>query len=271
MYYQIYVFLNTRSFQQLRLNTMHKLIALLATLLISQISYAQESELTEKINEAMASEIREESERDRDRNRRPAQTLEFFGLTTDMKVLELIPGGGWYTKLLAPTLREDGELHVAIGTTRVKEQLIQLQGMDKINVIEIDAEIESSDTPRLRTIGEFSFGEDGFDAVLTFRNMHNFDAAGRNSVNEAVFEALEPGGIYGVVDHTLRHMEPFSSENRRRADPVLMIKEIQAAGFEFVDYSDVHYRPDDELRFEVGRKSVTGNTDRFTLLFVKPK
>ena len=53
-------------------------------------------------------------------------------------------------------------------------------------------------------------------------------------------------------------------------DPVLAIREIQAAGFEFVDYSDLHYRPDDELRYEVGRRTVTGNTDRFTLLFRRP-
>jgi predicted methyltransferase len=65
-------------------------------------------------------------------------------------------------------------------------------------------------------------------------------------------------------------MEPMTNENRRRADVVQIIKEVLAAGFEFVDYSDIHFRPDDELRFEVGRKTVTGNTDRFTLLFTKP-
>ena len=65
-------------------------------------------------------------------------------------------------------------------------------------------------------------------------------------------------------------MEPMTSENRRRADPVQIIQELMDAGFEFVDFTDLHYRPDDELRFEVGRKTVTGNTDRFTLLFRKP-
>ena len=66
-------------------------------------------------------------------------------------------------------------------------------------------------------------------------------------------------------------MQPFTAENRRRADPVVIIKEILDAGFEFVSYSDLHYRADDELRYEVGRKSVTGNTDRFTFLFKKPE
>ena len=73
-----------------------------------------------------------------------------------------------------------------------------------------------------------------------------------------------------MVDHTRRHMQADNYENWRRMDPVLAIKEIEAAGFEFVDYSDLHYRADDELVYEVGRKTVTGNTDRFTLLFRKP-
>ena len=106
--------------------------------------------------------------------------------------------------------------------------------------------------------------------ALTFRNMHNFTPEGRANINTAVFNALKSGGLYGVVDHSRRHMEPMTGENRRRTDVVQIMKEVLAAGFEFVDYSDVHYRPDDELRYEVGRKTVTGNTDRFTLLFKKP-
>ncbi len=106
--------------------------------------------------------------------------------------------------------------------------------------------------------------------VLTFRNVHNFDAESRDRLNRAVFDVLKPGGHYGVVDHTKRHMEPENPENRRRIDPVLVIKELLDIGFDFVGYSDLHYRPDDELRYEVGRRTVTGNTDRFTLLFRKP-
>ena len=65
-------------------------------------------------------------------------------------------------------------------------------------------------------------------------------------------------------------MEPENRENRRRIDPVMIIKEMLDVGFEFVGYSDLHYRADDELEYEVGRRSVTGNTDRFTPLFRKP-
>ena len=114
-------------------------------------------------------------------------------------------------------------------------------------------------------------GVQNADMVLTFRNYHNFAAEGRAAMNKAAFEALKSGGIYAVVDHTRRHMEADDNENRRRMDPVLAIKEIQAVGFELVDYAVLHFRPDDELRYEVGRKTVTGNTDRFTLKFRKPE
>ncbi len=75
----------------------------------------EENPLKSAVEAALEAEVRTEQERDRDRNRRPYQTLEFFGLKQDMKVLELFPGGGWYTKVLAPVLRDTGELHVAPG------------------------------------------------------------------------------------------------------------------------------------------------------------
>jgi len=231
-----------------------------------------ESALKTAVDTALASEIRTDAERERDRNRRPAQTLEFFGIEQDMKVLELFPGGGWYTKVLAPVLREKGEFHVALGTGRVKDRLVgKMEGLDKVNVLEVDAKFDRGELPGTNTISEFSFGEKGFDAALTFRNMHNFDAPSRKIINEQVYKSLKKGGVYGVVDHTRRHMEPHTLENRRRADPVEIIKELLDIGFEFDGFSDLHYRADDELRYEVGRKTVTGNSDRFTLLFRKPK
>lgn len=246
---------------------------LLPLLALSFAAQAQEtpSALETKIKTAMQSELRSDDEKLRDANRRPLETLSFLGIEPSMKVLELIPGGGWYTKLLAPTLRDEGSLSVAIGTTNVKERLLSQVGMDKIMVLEPEYEVSDGAQPRVRTINAFDLGDTGFDAVLTFRNMHNFDAAGRKNINDAVFKALKPGGVYGVVDHTRRHMEAHNNENRRRADPVQIIHEALESGFEFVDYSDIHFKADDELRYEVGRKTVTGNTDRFTLKFRKPE
>jgi|TARA_Y100000310_G_scaffold317937_1_gene371406 predicted methyltransferase len=213
----------------------------------------------EKIKEALAGEVRTEADTVRDRNRKPVATLKFFGLRDDMKVLELVPGGGWYTKVLAPVLEKDGELYLSIGAERLQGSLLKEPGFKKVKVLGADLR-----NPPLE------FGEKNFDMVLTFRNLHNFPADGRKNINAAVFQALKKGGLYGVVDHTRRHMERDAPFNGRRVDPVLVIKELEAEGFEFVDFSNLHYRPDDELRYEVGVRSVTGNTDRFTMLFRKP-
>ena len=238
------------------------------TLAVALAGTATSGEIDAKVLAALAADIRAEAEVARDANRKPLATLQFFGLKDDMQVLELVPGGGWYTKVLAPVLAENGRLAVSIATQGTAA-IIEAQGWD-VEVIETGnfAPVEGS---RLYKITDLDFGEGVFDMALTFRNLHNFNEVGRNAINAAVFRALKPGGSYGVVDHTRRHMQEDSYENWRRMDPVLAIKEIQAAGFEFVDYSDLHYRADDELVYEVGRKTVTGNTDRFTLLFRKPE
>lgn len=227
-------------------------------------------EIEDKVNAALAAEARPEADRERDRNRRPLETLEFFRLQDDMRVLELIPGGGWYTRILAPVLADDGKLYVAMGTGRVQETLLTEPGFENVEVIETTANVRREPGARFYTADEFDLDVADIDLALTFRNVHNFDAEGRARMHRAVFAALRSGGLYGVVDHTRRHMEDETPENRRRIDPVLVIKEALAAGFEFVDYTDLHYRADDELEYEVGRRSVSGNTDRFTFLFRKP-
>ena len=223
-----------------------------------------------KVEAALAAESRPEADVVRDRNRRPLQTLQFFGLEDDMTVIELLPGGGWYTRVLAPVLAENGKLYVALGTNRVRDTVLKEPGFEKVEVLETSANIHRPAGSRFYALEPFEFGVSGVDMVLTFRNVHNFGPEHRAIMNQQVFDALRSGGLYGVVDHTARHMEPPNNENRRRADPVMIIKELLDIGFEFVDYSDLHYRADDELEYEVGRRSVSGNTDRFTLLFRKP-
>ncbi len=228
--------------------------------------------LGEKIEAAMKSDIRTAEEKERDVERRPRQTLEFLGLRDDMRVVELVPSGGWYTKILAQVLAEKGELYAAIGTARQIEPMVkQVPAMAKVKIAQTDAKMTPAGGPMGRfDLPPFSLGVNDADLVLTFRNLHNFTATGRANLHQGVFKALKRGGLYGVLDHTRRHNEPDNSENWRRMDPVLVIKEIQAAGFVLVDYSKLHFKPDDELRYEVGRKTVTGNTDRFTMLFRKP-
>ena len=226
-------------------------------------------ELEDKVNAALQSDARTDAEKARDANRKPLETLQFFGLRDDMRVVELVPGGGWYTKILGPVLRENGQLYVALGAGRVGGMLDQ-PVFEGVEMIDTNTNFERTQPFGLNNLDNVDLDVRDIDLVVTFRNLHNFTPEARAMINREVFAALKSGGLYGVIDHTARHMEAMTRENRRRMDPVLAIKEALDAGFELVDYSDLHYRPDDELRYEVGRRTVTGNTDRFTLLFRKP-
>ena len=242
------------------------LICIVSVLLSSQLMAADSAATRKKIEQALTGSIRDAAETARDANRKPGEVLEFFGLEDDMKVLEISPATGYWSKLVGPTLCENGgELIFSVGVSDdFKNEVMSLDGLECSSAINNDI--------TLRNLPEFSFDDSQFDMVLTFWNLHNPSVEGRKNLNEAAFSALKSGGIYGVVDHTRRHLEPTSREaqNGRRLDPVLIIKEMIDVGFEFVDFSPMHYHPEDNLSQEVGTPGVRGNTDRFTMSFRKP-
>jgi predicted methyltransferase len=245
-----------------------------ALLLITSVGFSQPANPTpfqQRVIEAMQGEIRTDADRARDANRMPAEVLEFFRMREDMRVIEVLPAGGWYTKILGPVLKENGKLYVTHPPGFYADAfaaVADLPGLEEVEVIDWGAAGDGNGGP---------FGPSGrwdvepVDLVLTFRNYHNFSPADRMTVNRSTFDALKPGGYYGIVDHTRRHMEPGSRENGRRVDPVLTILEVQQAGFVLVDFSDLLARPADELTLEVGNPEVSGATDRYTLLFQKPE
>jgi predicted methyltransferase len=255
------------------MRTIRLIFSTLCLCLLTQQATAQfgppPTPLQQAVQSAMQSDIRTEAERLRDQNRQPAQVLDFFRLEDDMKVIEILPFSGWYSKLLAPVLYDSGKLYVVHPPgfyADAFQPVLELDGMDRVEVIDWNA--PAGGTGFFGASGEWDV--EPVDMVLTFRNYHNFSVEDRAAVDKSVYDALKPGGLYGVIDHTRRHMEPSNSENGRRVDPVAAVLEIQQAGFTLVDYSDVLSRSDDELRYEVGKRTVTGNTDRFTLLFMKP-
>ena len=247
------------------------LVGVLAPAAASFAQSAVDSEVARRIRDAMASGIRTEADTARDANRKPLETLLFFGLEEDMTVLELVPAGGWFTKILGPVLKDDGKLYVALGPLDGLRDLTQQhESLSEVEVLDTASDITFRPAPGAAAPTDKSFGVTNVDLVLTFRNLHNYTPEMRALVNDAVFDALRPGGIYGVLDHTRRHMEPNMRDNGRRVDPVQMIKEIQAAGFVFEDYSTIHYSPADALALEVGDPEVTNQTDRLTFRFRKP-
>ena len=248
-------------------------LAFLSPQALAQFQPPQLTPVQQKIQQLLSSDIRTPEDKARDRERNPVATLGFFGIQEDMKVLELMPGGGWYTKILGPLLRDKGELYIVDPEYYVArtEPILSLPGMDKIRKLDW-GKPEGEPDPGARPFqppGKWDVKN--LDMVLTFRNYHNFSIPARAVLNQNIYDALKPGGLYCIKDHTRRHMEADNPENGRRVDPVQLIKEVQQAGFVFVDYSRLHYKPDDELRYEVGRATVTGNTDRFTMIFRKPE
>jgi predicted methyltransferase len=248
-------------------------VTIAASLLCGAALHAQPANPTpfqQLVLEAMRGPIRTPEERARDVNRMPAEILEFCRMREDMRVIEILPAGGWFTKILAPVLEERGKLYVAHPEGFYADAYRQIAGM-----------------PGLEDVAEIGWGAAGggrggpfgpsgrwdvepVDMAVTFRNYHNFSEADRATVNRSVYDALKPGGYYGIVDHTRRHNEPDNRENGRRVDPVRVIKEVLDAGFELADFSDLYYRPNDALALEVAHPDVQDRTDRIALLFRKP-
>lgn len=229
----------------------------------------EDASFQQAVRAAMDGPIRTPEERARDVNRLPVEILSFFRLRQDMRVIEVLPAGGWFTKILGPVLKDRGKLYVTHPPGFYADAYAKVRGLPGLEQVE---EIGWGASGK-GTGGPFGpsgrWAVDPVDAVVTFRNYHNFSAEDRATVNRSAFEALKPGGWYGIVDHTRRHNEPTTRENRRRVDPVLVIKEVQAAGFEFVDFSNLYYRPDDALALEVANPAVNDRTDRIALLFRK--
>jgi predicted methyltransferase len=257
----------------MRLHHCTRLATAIGLALIGSALHAQQTATTpfqQSLLKAMQGDIRTPAEKARDVNRLPVETLTFLRMRDNMRVIEILPSGGWYTKILAPVLRDKGKLYVTHPAGRYADEFqatAKLPGMEKVEQIGWGAAAPASGG---------AFGPSGkwnvapVDLVLTFRNYHNFSPADRAAVNKSAFDALKKGGLYGIVDHTRRHNEPTTRENGRRVDPVMVIKEVQDAGFVLEDFSNVHYRPDDALTLEVGNPAVSDKTDRIALLFRKP-
>jgi predicted methyltransferase len=159
-------------------NSIHRIFILsllsIGFLGISLDSNAEDFEATkEKIEAAMAAEGRPKKDIERDKNREPIETLMFFGLRDDMKILELLPGGGWYTRILAPVMREKGDFSIAYGTGRVEEKLLTNEGFDKVKVLAPDAKLYRPEDAQFYTIENAEIDIRGADMVLTFRNYHS--------------------------------------------------------------------------------------------------
>lgn len=224
--------------------------------------------------------------------RNPVATLEFFEIGPHMSVVEVSPGGGWYTEILAPYLRDKGQLTLAIFSDETdsdyrKKMNISLK--EKIqNNKKVYGDIEFS-TFDLPTHPGPIAAANSVDRVVTFRNVHSYLRAKKGKeAFEIFFQALKPGGILGVVQHRAKanRAKDMSGESGYvREDAVIEL--VESAGFEFVgksemnaNYLDTADHPEGvwtlppSLRLKEKSRSkylAIGESDRMTLKFRKPE
>ena len=240
-------------------------------------------------------EHRSEDSQQRDQYRKPLEVLDFLGFRSDMKVVEIWPGGGWYTDILAPALKDNGQL-VAAQFDLNGPYGYQRRGLGAFftKLGSHPKLFRNVDVTQFSLPYQLALTEAGSaDMVLTFRNVHNWvmplygNGDYAHLAFKASFDALKPGGILGVVDHKWDNVNTEDPASKNGYIPVeRTIKLAEKAGFKLVAQSDILANPADTKDYERGvwtlppvlaygekdkqRYTNIGESDRFLLKFVKP-
>lgn len=240
-----------------------------------------------KLEKAVAGEHRSADNKARDKYRNPVETLSFFGFNSNMTVVEITPGGGWYTEILAPALKGTGKLYGAHYPDTGEDNYYsksrkKLEKKLASNVV--FSEVVLTDfVPRKQS--ELA-PQGSADLVLTFRNLHNWKDEGVEQVFKDAFNALKAGGVLGVVEHRLP-AGGDEEKSRGYVSEAKTIKQAKAAGFRFAGSSEVNANAKDTTLHPKGvwtlpprlaledkdkeKYLAIGESDRMTLKFVKPE
>ncbi|NTS78739.1 class I SAM-dependent methyltransferase [Catenovulum sp. SM1970] len=244
---------------------------------------------TATLKAAVNSPLRSDKNKARDQYRNPEETLAFFGIKPDMSVVEISPGGGWYTEILAPYLKDQGTYYAAHFPKDAKHEYFVKnlkRFKDKLASNPAYANVQLTEFAATKDYAVAPAGT--ADAVLTFRNLHNWymydGTEGMAQAFKTFYTALKPGGILGVVDHELP--EDRDQEKSKKSGYIKKswaIKYAEQAGFELVADSEINANPKDTANHPKGVWSLppshrdknpellkVGESDRFTLKFKKP-
>lgn len=245
---------------------------------------------TTLLAKALSGEHRSDENRARDVYRHPKETLQFFGLEPDMTVLEITPGGGWYTEVLAPVLKDDGQLIVAsFGADHPVEYLA---GIHKRYIEKLHADPATYGRVRRIVFQEPDYlgalDDESVDLVLTFRNTHNwikFDTA--EDIYRAMYRVLKPCATLGVVQHrAAADADPVKAAKQGYVPEPYLIDLLESIGFRLAARSDINANPRDTRDYPEGvwtlpptyrlgeqnreKYEAIGESDRMTLRFDKP-
>ncbi len=230
----------------------------------------------EALANAVAASHRSDNFVERDKYRKPQQTLEFFGIKPNMTVVEISPGGGYWTEILAPYLKDKGTYYTVISPRQSdswKKKLDANPAYSNVKTTFSDGEIAPAGSA---------------DLVVTFRNVHNWMARGNaDEMFAAFYAALKPGGILGVEEHRASDkapQDPKAANGYVRQDYTVQLAE--KAGFKLLDSSEILANPKDTKDWPKGvwtlpptlalgdqdrdKYLAIGEADNFLLKFQKP-
>ncbi len=260
---------------------------ILAAMLATGLAGAAQAD--DALKAAIAGKERSPENVARDSARHPYETLTFFGIKPDLIVVELSPGGGWYTEILAPYLSDKGALIVAGESPHSPNKDAKRYADVLTKKLESRPGRYSQVQRGIFEPGRaFDFALPGkVDMVLTFRNLHNWtslDDAKLKAVFKNVHTALKPGGVFGVVDHRMPASRPAKADSGYLHEAAV-IKMIESEGFKLVAKSEVNANPKDTADHNKGvwalppslankdldkaKYMAIGESDRMTLKFVK--
>ena len=264
-------------------------VVVAGALLAACATYSTRPATTEALDRVLAGEQRSEESRARDRYRHPKQTLLFFGIRPEMSVLEVWPEPGWYTEVLAPLLADKGHYYAGVIAPDPTSQYITRRVDDFRQKLAARPEIYGKVTVVTFPLdGKDVVAPGTLDMVVTFRNIHNWMARDEASQAFAAMDrALKPGGVLGVAEH--RGNPALPQDPKAKSGYVnedYAIKLVEAQGFRLEASSQVNANPKDTKDYEQGvwtlpptyrlgdkdrdRYAAIGESDRFTLKFVKP-
>jgi predicted methyltransferase len=264
------------------------ILAGLALMLAAPLAQSQDAQSL--IDQTLVGAHRSAENKARDKYRHPKETLLFFGLQPDLSVVEISPGRGWYTEVLAPVLRDRGQYYAAVsGITEKSPDALKKNDADYRAMLSGTPDLYGKVKLSVLSPGALQVAPPGSaDLVLTFRNVHNWAKAGTvDAMFKAFNDALKPGGTLGVVEHRAKPDASFQQQiETGYMSESFVIETAQKAGFRLVNKSEINANPKDTKDYPGGVWTLPptlrygdenrdlylaiGESDRMTLKFVKP-
>ena len=238
---------------------------ILAASLTSAASYAADK-VSAEVTAAVADSGRPAADKERDADRKPAETLAFAGAKSGQQVVDFLPGGGYFTRIFSKAVGPKGHV-TALNPAGAPDKYTA-----GAKAVAADPAY-SNVTATIENVSAVPAGSvDLFFTAQNYHDLHNQKDLDVAAFDKAVFAALKPGGVFLVVDHAAAGGSGFQDTNTlHRIDEAAVKTEVESAGFKLVGESDILKNPNDPHTAKVFDPSIRGKTDQFALKFEKPK